>query len=134
MTKNHSEGLEARKAFGLEAETVAANYLERRGFEIIKRNHHSQRGEVDLICRRDGWLIFVEVKAAAKSNAPDLAYRIPPVKRRKLALAARDFLQKNQVEAAGLRFDALFLARKNESEWRVEHLENAFTLDDLDPL
>lgn len=47
---------------GKEGERLAANYLMKKGFEIVRRNFRYRRAEIDLIIRRDDWLIFVEVK------------------------------------------------------------------------
>ena len=43
-------------------ENLAADYLTKKGFEIVARNYRFKRCEIDLIARRDNWTIFVEVK------------------------------------------------------------------------
>ena len=50
------------KELGRFGEDVAAEYLESQGFDVLARNYHCSMGEVDLICRRGGTLVFVEVK------------------------------------------------------------------------
>ncbi len=44
-------------------EQAAANYLSAKGYEIKARNVRTPYGEIDLIARKDGFTIFVEVKA-----------------------------------------------------------------------
>jgi len=47
---------------GNRGENLAADYLKKKGFEIVARNYRFKRCEIDLIARRDNWTIFVEVK------------------------------------------------------------------------
>src|SRR5258705_12410544 len=41
---------------------LAADFLKEKGFEIIARNYRHKRSEIDLIVKKNNWLIFVEVK------------------------------------------------------------------------
>ncbi len=51
-----------RQWLGREGEIRAARFLELRGYRIVARNVRADRVEIDLIARRRGLLIFVEVK------------------------------------------------------------------------
>ena len=44
-------------------EQAAADFLAERGYEIVARNLRTPYGEIDLIAQKDGFTIFVEVKA-----------------------------------------------------------------------
>ena len=50
-------------------EQAAADYLSTKGYEIIARNVRTPYGEIDLIAQKDGFTIFVEVKARTSSLA-----------------------------------------------------------------
>jgi len=52
---------------GRQGEHLAANFLESKGFEIVERNYRCGRAEIDLIARKDRWLLFVEVKTRTSS-------------------------------------------------------------------
>ena len=41
---------------------MAANYLKKKGYEVIARNWTCRWGELDLVCRYNNELVFVEVK------------------------------------------------------------------------
>ena len=41
---------------------MAARFLIDKGFEIVERNYRHKRSEIDLIVKKDNWLVFVEVK------------------------------------------------------------------------
>ena len=47
---------------GKEGEDMAARFLIEKGFEIVERNYRYKRSEIDLIVKKDKWLVFVEVK------------------------------------------------------------------------
>ena len=42
---------------------VAASYLERHGLAVLARGYRCRLGELDLVCRDDGTLVVVEVRA-----------------------------------------------------------------------
>ena len=52
-----------RKTTGMIGEKLAADYLIRQGYEIIKTNYRCKEGEVDIIARDGEFLVFVEVRA-----------------------------------------------------------------------
>ena len=51
-----------RRETGSRYEKFAAGQLEKRGYEVLAFNYRCRQGEVDLICRQGGVLVFVEVK------------------------------------------------------------------------
>ena len=61
----------ARQRLGRRGEELAAAELERRGWTLLARNARIAgiRGELDIVARDGGTLVFVEVK----SGKPDLS-------------------------------------------------------------
>ena len=51
---------------GILGEDKACEFLKKQGFKLIKRNFHSQFGEIDIIAKKDGILHFIEVKYTQK--------------------------------------------------------------------
>ncbi len=47
---------------GNKGEDLAADFLKHKGFEILRRNYTFRRCEIDIIARKEDWMIFVEVK------------------------------------------------------------------------
>lgn len=114
----------ARTRSGVDAEERAARLLEADGFAILARRLRTPAGEIDLIARRAGLLVFCEVKLRATRD--DAAYAVLPRQRRRIAAAAEAFLT-GHPELGGLdmRFDAILLARDGS----IEHLPGAFEAD-----
>jgi putative endonuclease len=83
-----SEAGEARRRiafrFGLSAESRAAAYLVAEGYRILGRRFRTPVGEIDIVARRRGVLIFVEVKARESFDAA--AEAIGPRQRELLCL------------------------------------------------
>ncbi|MDR0578933.1 MAG: YraN family protein [Candidatus Accumulibacter sp.] len=107
---------------GQEAENLAARFLERRGLAVIARNHRCRGGEVDLICRDGGTLVFVEVRLRRGGGFGGAAASITPAKQRRVALAARHYLATTGRHGPDCRFDCVLLDGKN-----VEWIRDAFS-------
>ena len=104
------------------AESLAAAFLERQGLKILERNYRCRFGEIDLVARSGGVLVFVEVRARKSEAFGDAAGSITAAKRRRLVDAARHFLARRRVERA-CRFDVVLV---RGSEQRVEWITDAF--------
>jgi putative endonuclease len=95
------------REIGRRAEDLAAAWLEGRGYVVLARNHATRQGEVDLVCRADGVLCFVEVRsrAGASHGAPE-----ETVDRRKalrVVAAATDWARRHGALDDDIRFDVL---------------------------
>ena len=95
-------------ATGFEAEWLAAALLRLKGYRIVGKRFAASGGEIDLIARRGGTLVFVEVKARATMD--DALIAITADKRRRVARAARVYLGRLPALPDIIRFDAVYLA------------------------
>ena len=50
------------KDLGDFGEQAAAEHLMGKGYTILERNYRCRAGELDLVARKEQWLVFVEVK------------------------------------------------------------------------
>ena len=111
---------------GREGESIAASYLEKKGYEIIKRNFHFGRfGEIDIIARDSDELVFVEVKIAYGDAFGDPASWITPPKIAKVKKAAEGYLFVNKIANVPCRFDAVIVDRRG-GRAKINHIKNAF--------
>lgn len=114
-----------KTASGKAGEEHIAQWLERRGYEILERNFHSRFGEIDLIARREGILAFVEVKTREEGALVSPFEAITPAKRRKLLATAGFYLETHPTRLQP-RFDAAAVYLRNGRIVGEEYLENAF--------
>lgn len=47
---------------------MAANFLEKKGYQILEKNYFSMFGEIDVIAKKDDEYIFIEVKTRTVSR------------------------------------------------------------------
>ncbi len=116
------------KVIGSRGEKIAARYLKKNGYKIIEKNYFSAHGEIDIIAKKDGVLVFVEVKARKDCQNHFDNYGMPSeavtkTKQQHIIYTAHKFLEKNSFDTE-IRFDVIevFLSIKP----RVHHIEDAF--------
>lgn len=116
---------------GGRAEALAAAHLERHGLTVSERNFRVRGGEIDLVCRDRGTLVFVEVRLRRRSDFGGAAASITAAKRRRLLLAAQHYLARNARPGSAdipCRFDCVLLDALDGSG--IEWMRNAFSADD----
>jgi uncharacterized protein (TIGR00252 family) len=79
-------------ATGSLAETAAAEYLQKQGFEMLERNWRSRWCEIDLIAKKGDIIYFVEVKYRRGSNQGEGLSYITPTKLKQMRFAANFWL------------------------------------------
>lgn len=119
----------SRRETGVFGESLALRYLVGKGYEVLERNYRSRHGEIDLILRRDGILVFVEVKARRGTGFGDPLEAVTFNKQARVRRMAEAYLAEMGAEFADgfeeIRFDAvgiLFADGANE----IRHVEDAF--------
>jgi putative endonuclease len=80
------------REIGLQAESRAEHELVRLGYRILERNYRARRGELDLVADDAGVLCFVEVRSRGRTDLGRPEETIGPEKRRRIALAAEEWL------------------------------------------
>jgi putative endonuclease len=118
------------RAVGQAGEAAAVRYLRRRGYVILARNARSRLGELDLVARDGGTLVFVEVKARREGWGDPPAAAVDSRKRARLVRLARGWLAARRLGEQACRFDVLAVsldARGRVTETR--HLPHAFDAD-----
>jgi len=113
---------------GRQAEDLAAAFLERRGLEVLARNHATRRGEVDLVCRDGDVLCFVEVRSRATASGGTPEESVTRRKARRVVAAATDWALRHGGLDRAIRFDVVSV-RMGPGEPRVEHFSAAFDAD-----
>jgi putative endonuclease len=113
----------SRQRLGLRGESVAAAWYEARGFRVVARRWRAGRhGELDLVVRRDGLLVFCEVKARASGAFGSPALAVGPAKQQQVRTLAQLFLHRHpQDGVADHRFDVAAVIADD-----VEVIEAAF--------
>ena len=96
-----------KRELGNIGEKLAKEYLIKKGYEIIKNNYYCKQGEIDIICKKDGYLVFVEVKTRVGTSFGKPAEAINFNKKNHLLKSAKHYLYKNKLESEFIRFDVV---------------------------
>lgn len=114
---------------GREGETLAANFLQQKGYEIVDRNWRYGPKEIDIVARDGDTMVFVEVKTRST-----LAFELPQEavtkkKMKNLVEAADAYLIQRNIDLES-RFDIVAVLNGNPPKV-IEHLEGAWQANDL---
>jgi putative endonuclease len=112
-------------------EQRAVKYLEANGFTVLESNFRCRIGEIDIVAREGGVLVFAEVKTRA-----DLLYGLPceavnEQKQKQLARVAEVYLSLHSrlaqdEEAVSMRFDVIEILLLRDRAW-IRHIRDAFS-------
>lgn len=109
---------------GKQGERIAADFLERKGFEILDRNWHYEKKEVDLFAHYDDKLIVVEVRTRQSEHWEHPKETITDRKIRCIVEATEAYIEEHDINQE-VRFDVVTVMPRGE-DWEIEHIEEAF--------
>jgi len=110
-----------RRALGDYGERRAAAWYEQRGYQVLARQWRCRQGELDLVLRRGGLVVFCEVKARSGPSFGTPAEAVTPAKQARIRRLAALWLAEARAGAAELRFDVACV-----TGGRIAVLEAAF--------
>ena len=108
---------------GERAEEIAASYLQRKGLALIETNYRCRWGEIDLVLRDQGIMVFAEVKLRRSKSFGGTAYSVGPLKQARIIAAARHYLARGKEMPC--RFDVVLLESLDPP--KIEWIRDAFS-------
>lgn len=109
---------------GKKGEELAAKYLEEKGYEIIERNYRWKRFEIDLIVKKEPFLVFVEVKTKTNTSFGQPENDVTDKKARQVMEAAEEYVYETGWKKE-IRFDIMAVVIKGNTI-EVEHIIDGF--------
>jgi len=128
-TSNTGRPGAAAHLVGEHHETLAANFLGRRGLRLLQRNFRCRGGEIDLIMRDGETVVFVEVRFRRSQRHGGAGESITMAKQRRLWRCANFYLLQHQRAGGSLpacRFDvvAMTIPAVGQQQPRIDWLIN----------
>lgn len=113
---------------GAWGETVAAQYLAKKHYNLVATNYSCRFGEIDLIVANKEFLVFVEVKLRKSAKFARASEHVDFYKQNRLRTTAELYLSQNPTDLQP-RFDVIEIyapegIRTKKPE--ICHLEDAF--------
>ena len=124
MLKLNVSSIIYMQTFGKLGEDRATSFLLEKGYEIVARNHRYKKSEVDLICKRDGLLVFVEVKTRSSKAFGEPETFVSTSQQKAIVRAAEAYMLETNWPG-DIRFDIIAIV-VNKGFEELVHLEDAF--------
>ncbi|THH36343.1 YraN family protein [Neolewinella litorea] len=114
-----------RKKTGEQGEALARQYLIGHGYTIEATNYRYRRTEIDIVARKDGILVFVEVKtrSSVAYGHPSTFFR--PEQQRRMSRAASMYMEEVNHEWE-IRFDLIAIHYRSPSVYQLDHYPDVF--------
>lgn len=116
----------ARQTLGEQGEALACRELRRRGYAILARRYRTRFGEIDIIAREAGTLVFVEVKTRRRAYFGGPVAAVGFRKQRRLVNMARSYLMGLPGAEPPARFDVVGVTLVEGESAQVEVVVDAF--------
>jgi putative endonuclease len=106
-------------------EKLALRHLEGKGYRLITRNYFIRGGEIDLILKIDGILVFVEVKTRRSRRFGFAAEALTMTKKQKLLRAINTY-RSRLPGYIPWRADLIAIDFTSENRANISHYQNIF--------
>ncbi len=114
-----------RLSLGKLGEDLAVRWLKKQGYNIIARNLKLSYQEIDIVARRGGILVFVEVKTRAENVCQRAEEAMDQRKTQNLKRAIALFLSQSRLNYQDLRLDLIAIEiNKTARRARLKHYQN----------
>lgn len=116
---------DGRRQLGRWGESIAAQHLADKGYQIVRRNWRCRQGEIDLVAQAGDTLVFVEVKTrrGRKMGTPEEG--LTPHKSQQLLALGQIYVATEELDV-DWRIDLVAVELdKSGKLLRCEHIPNA---------
>jgi putative endonuclease len=122
----------ARMALGERGEKFAARHLRHHGYKVLTRRFKARGGEIDLVCRHNDWLVFVEVKTRRSEQYGLPSESVKADKQCHASKTALDYLRLLGNPRVRWRFDIVEVILQDDARKPsdVRIIQNAFDLSE----
>ena len=114
-----------KREIGDIGENLAVKLLKKKGYKIIERNFLVKTGEIDIIAKKDNYVIFVEVRLRKHGGLVTAAETVDAKKQKRIISAAKVYMKQNDLFSSPVRFDVVAITGEKGS-YEAEIIENAF--------
>lgn len=120
------------RLIGQKGEDIAVSYIKNKEYIVLDRNYHSRFGEIDIIAKKENYIVFIEVKTRHENAMVTAFESVDMIKQKKIIKTAMIYLMKHDVNLQP-RFDVIevLFEKGSGSIKAVNQIENAFLGDDF---
>jgi len=119
----------ARQRLGRAGEDLARRHLQQAGYDVLEANYRTRGGEIDLVARRDGVLVFVEVRTRGGGRLGPPEESVEAKKQARRVAMAEEYMQAQEASDVDWRIDVVAVELGSRGTvTRLEVIENAVEL------
>jgi len=108
---------------------LACRFLRRKGYKILYRNFKGRSGgEIDIVCRDNDTLVFVEVKTRTREDFGRPIEAVDRQKQKRISRGGLNWLRMLDDPDILFRFDVVEVVIVEDASPRLELIKNAFPL------
>jgi len=116
-----------RQKTGKRGEEIALSFLKKKGYKIVEQNYRCVFGEIDIVARHKGDIVFIEVKSRKSEAFGNPEEAVGFNKQRKISKIALNYLNEKSLNDHDARFDVVAI-KLLPDENKVKLITNAFEL------
>jgi putative endonuclease len=108
---------------GFVAELLAVIYLFFKGYRVLTTRYKTPVGEIDIVAKKNGYLVFIEVKYRPSF---EIGISVISSKAKKRIIRASEYyiMKEKSPYDSNIRFDAIIIS----PPFSIRHIVNAWTL------
>lgn len=110
---------------GKKGELLAKDYLEKKGYTILAQNFRTRYGEIDIIAKFKGEIIFFEVKTRSSTEHGLPCEAVNKLKQRKIRGVANYYLLITDCDCCRSRIDIIEILIINKKPF-IRQISNVF--------
>ena len=110
---------------GTIGEEAAVKHLKKKGYRVVERNYRTRYGEIDIICKEEPALVFVEVKTKTGERFGEPWEMVNKRKLGQIKRMATMYLKNKRLGEPLCRIDVVGVwLDESERVEKLEHWEN----------
>ncbi len=114
-----------RREVGTLGEKIAVDYLSKQGYRVLETNFRCREGEIDIVAKKDDFLVFVEVRTRRSTSFVTPEESVTPSKIERLITLGQTYIESHQDLPPSWRIDVVAVELTPEARVsRIELFEN----------
>lgn len=115
------------RVIGSFGEDLSIKYLINNGYFIIEKNYRNKLGEIDIICKKNNIIVFVEVKSRYTNNYGLPIESVTYSKQKQIIKISNLYIILNKYNNFNIRYDVIEVFFNGSNElFNINHVPDAF--------
>ena len=115
------------KDIGNYGEDISYDFLKKQGYYVLSRNFRTKYGEIDIICKKNDLIIFIEIKSRYNYNHGSPIEAITYSKQMQIIKLCKFYIYTNNLIKYNVRFDVIEVFFNIDNNLHsINHITDAF--------